>query len=235
MTPPLGSILGPLLGTDRRRARLADRAPAGPLRDYLAAPVPGPRTDVSELRLLAIDLETTGLDPRSDHILSVGFVPLDGLSIGLSGATHLLCRAEAEVGQSAVVHGITDDALAEGLELRVVLERVAEALTGRVLLAHHAAIETEFLSAASERTFGVPLPIDAVDTMELQARVLRSHGGEDLPPGALRLATARAHLGLPRYAAHEALTDALACAELYLAQVARLGGGRPMTLKALQR
>jgi DNA polymerase-3 subunit epsilon len=184
---------------------------------------------------LAVDLETTGLDPRTDHILSVGFVPLDGLTIDLSGADHLLCRATTEVGQSATVHGITDDDLASGVELATVVERVAKALRGRVLLAHHAAIELEFLSAACERTHGTSMPVPAVDTMELQARVLRSHTGADLPPGALRLATARAHLGLPRYSAHEALTDALACAELYLAQVARLSGGRHMTLKALQR
>lgn len=222
-------------GADRRRARLADQAPPGPVRDFLAAPAPAPRTDVSDLRLLALDLETTGLDPRADHILSVGFVPVDGLQIDLGGATQLLCRADVEVGQSAAIHGITDDALAAGVELRTLIERVAEALTGRVLLAHHAAIETEFLSAAAEREIGVALPISAVDTMELQSRVLRSHAGEDLPPGALRLVTARTHLGLPRYAAHEALTDALACAELYLAQVARLSGGQTMTLKALQR
>jgi DNA polymerase-3 subunit epsilon len=205
------------------------------MRDYLGSTPPGPRTDVSDLRLLALDLETTGLDPRTDRILSVGFVPVDGLRISLAGAEQLLCRADVEVGQSAAVHGITDDALAGGIELRDLLERVAAALTGRVLLAHHAAIETGFLSAACERELGVPLPITAVDTMELQSRVLRSHTGEDLPPGALRLGTARAHLGLPRYAAHEALTDALACAELYLAQVDRLSAGRPMTLKALQR
>jgi DNA polymerase-3 subunit epsilon len=190
---------------------------------------------VSDLRLLALDLETTGLEPRADHILSVGFVPVDGLQIDLSGAGQLLCRAGVEVGQSATIHGITDDALASGVDLRTLIERVAEALRGRVLLAHHAAIETAFLSAACERELGVPLPMVSVDTMELQSRVLRSHGGEDLPPGALRLATARAHLGLPRYAAHRALSDALACAELYLAQVARLSGGRPMSLKALQR
>lgn len=224
-----------VFGRERRRARLAAATPEGPIRRCLETPPPSPATDVSELRLLALDLETTGLDPRTDHLLSVGFVPVDGLAIDLAGATQLLCRAETEVGQSAAVHGITDDALAGGAPLREVLERVAEALTRRVLLAHHAVIETGFLSAACERVFGVPLPVDAVDTMQLQARVLRSHGGADLPPGALRLATARAHLGLPRYAAHEALTDALACAELYLAQVARLSGGRGMTLKALQR
>jgi DNA polymerase-3 subunit epsilon len=223
------------LGADRRRARLAAQAPAGPVRVYLETSPPSPRTDVTHLPLLALDLETTGLDPRSDRILSVGYVPVDGLQIDLSGAEQLLCRADVEVGQSAAIHGITDDALTSGISQRSMLERVARALTGRVLLAHHAAIETEFLSTAFARELGVVLPIAAVDTMELQSRVLRSHGGEDLPPGALRLATARAHLGLPRYAAHEALTDALACAELYLAQVARLSGGRAMTLKALQR
>lgn len=227
-------ILG-RFGADRRRARWAGEAPPGPVRDYLASPPPGPRTDVSDLRLLALDLETTGLDPSTDHILSVGFVPIDGRQVVLSGAEHLLCRADVEVGQSAAVHGITDDALAGGIDLRTLVERVAAALTGRVLLAHHAAIETGFLSAACERELGVPLPMTAVDTMELQSRVLRSHAGEDLPPGALRLSTARAHVGLPRYAAHEALTDALACAELYLAQVDRLSGGQPMSLKALQR
>lgn len=225
-------------GADRRRARQArwaGQAPPGPVRDYLASPPPGPRTDVSDLKLLALDLETTGLDPHSDRILSVGFVPVDGLQISLAGAEHHICRADVEVGQSAAVHGITDDALAEGIDLRELVDRVAAALTGRVLLAHHAAIETEFLSAACERAHGVPLPMSAVDTMQLQSRVLGSHAGEDLPPGALRLATARAHLGLPRYAAHEALTDALACAELYLVQVDRLSGGQPMTLRALQR
>lgn len=228
-------MIGGLLGLERRRARWAGQAPPGPVRDLLSAPQPAARTDVAELRLLAIDLETTGLDPRTDHILAVGFVPLDGLVIDLSGATRLLCRADAEVGQSAVVHGITDDALADGLELGEVVERVASALRGRVLLAHHAVIERDFLSAASQRTHGVPLLTESVDTMQLQARVLGSHTGADLPPGALRLTTARAHVGLPRYAAHEALTDALACAELYLAQVARLSGGRPLSLKALQR
>lgn len=224
-----------LLRGDRRRARLADQAPPGPVRDLFTTPMPDPAVDVSQLRLLAVDLETTGLDPRRDHILSVGFVAVDGLTIDLASADRLLCRAGAEVGQSATVHGITDDALTAGVEVATVVERVAEALRGRVLLAHHAAIERDFLSAACERTHGVPLPVPAVDTMELQARILRSHTGADLPPGALRLATSRAHLGLPRYSAHEALTDALACAELYLAQVARLSGGQRMTLKALQR
>ena len=222
------------LGEGRRRARAAAQAPSGPVRDYLTTRQPDGRTPVAALPLLALDLETTGLDPRRDHIVAAGFVPLEGLEIRLADADQVLCRTDAAVGQSAAIHGITDDAVEHGVELGELVELVVTALTGRVLLAHHAGIETGFLSAAAERTHGVRLSVPTVDTMELQARVLGSHG-DDLPPGALRLGTARAHLGLPRYRAHDALTDAIACAELYLAQVARLSGGRPMTLDALRR
>ena len=58
--------------------------------------------------------------------------------------------------------------------------------------------------------------------MVLQRRlVVRGHG--EPPRGALRLDAARAGFGLPRYSAHRAATDALATAELLIAQVAELG------------
>ncbi|HET7398852.1 MAG TPA: exonuclease domain-containing protein [Intrasporangium sp.] len=218
-----------------RRRRLAGQVPPGPLRTYLETPPPGPGTDVTRLPLLALDLETTGLDPRRDAILSAGFVPLDGLEITLSGSDEILCRADVPVGQSAAVHGLTDDELRSGVALDELVQRIAEALTGRVLLAHHAPLETGFLTAAAQRLFGVPFPAAVVDTMELQRRLLGQAHEAAIPPGALRLPTARAHLGLPRHRAHRALGDAVAAAELYLAQVARLGGGKPMTLRALQR
>lgn len=219
-----------------RRARAAAGAPEGPVRTFLTTPPPGPETHCTTLPLLAIDVETTGLDPARDHILSVGFVPLNGLEVDLAGAARFLRGPDVEVGQSATIHGITDDALATGLPLADLVAAVCHAARGRALLAHHAVIETEFLSRACQQTFGVALPFVAVDTMELQRRVLApgSDSGE-VPSGSLRLWTARRHFGLPVYDAHEALTDALACAELYLAQVDALSGGVGMTLKSLRR
>ena len=102
---------------DRRRARQLAHAPEGPLRDYLARPFPDPSEQHTALRLLAVDLETTGLEPARDHILSIGFVPVDGLRIVLSGARQLVVRSDTEVGQSAAIHGLTDDAVAAGVPL----------------------------------------------------------------------------------------------------------------------
>jgi len=206
----------------QRRKSLREAAP-GPLRDYLSTPFPRRDTEVDSLRLLAVDLETTGLHPKKDHVLSVGWVPIDGLSIDLSGARRVVVKPPpgVEVGQSAAIHGLTDDDIAQGVPLDDVLPEVLAALRGRVLLAHFTDIEERFLSAECERVYGNRMPVERIDTLELHRRIIVGWGQEPLRIG-LRLWTARERYGLPVYRAHEALVDAIACAELFLAQVAEL-------------
>jgi DNA polymerase-3 subunit epsilon len=94
-------------------------------------------------------------------------------------------------------------------------------LRGRVLLAHHAPIELNFLGRAANVAYGGPPPLTAVDTLALHHQfVIGPHG--EIRSGSLRLDEARRHFGLPRYRAHRAVTDALATAELLLAQIAEL-------------
>ncbi|MEL4358185.1 MULTISPECIES: exonuclease domain-containing protein [unclassified Luteococcus] len=208
--------------------KLAAALPEGPLRDFAAAVIQPDSTPADQLRLLAVDVETTGLDPKTDRLLSIGFVPVDGQAIRLAGAGHLVIRSDAEVGQSATIHRITDDQLAAGVEPAEALTALLTALRGRLLLAHHAVIETGFLDVAMRRVWGAGVPIPTVDTMQLQYQLLTKGFDDEPPPGALRLWGARDQYGLPRYRAHEALTDALACAELYLAQVSELGWQTPL-------
>lgn len=214
----------------------AGRVPEGPLADLAAHPPPPAGCAVDDLELLAVDLETTGLDPGRHEVLSVGWVPVQGTAVQLGGAAHVRVRPAGRdgVGTSAAVHGITDDALADAATLEEVLPLLLAALHGRVLLAHHAVVEVGFLTAACRAHYGAAPELTVVDTVQLHRRVLRrgrTHG--HVADEELTLAAARRHLGLPRYRAHEALTDALACAELYLAQVAHLRGDGSMRLRQL--
>lgn len=210
---------------------------AGALGEYAAAELPALGTLAGDLRLLAIDVETTGLDPRRDHLLSIGFVPIDGYEIKLAGARTLHVRppeGEGGVGASATIHGLTDDMLVDGLAPAVALEQVLQALAGRVLLAHHAPIETGFLTRLAKQAHGTSFPVRVIDTMELGRRMLDTNV-QPLPRNALRLWTLRDGYGLPVYPAHDALQDALACGELYLAQLSALEeqSREPLTLKHL--
>jgi DNA polymerase-3 subunit epsilon len=197
--------------------------PAGPVRDLAAAPAPPSRTPVSEIEFLAVDVETTGLDPRSDHVLSIGWVPLTALQVVLAGAREVVVRPPhgLGVGPSAAVHRLTDDALAEAPTVDGVLPDLFAELHGRVLVAHHAPIELDFLGRAAEEAYGDPPPLTAVDTLTLHHQFVVGEHGE-IRPGALRLDEARRHFGLPRYLAHHAVTDAVAAGELLLAQIAEL-------------
>lgn len=212
------------------------RYPEGPVRTLAAAPPPPDSTPFAEVDLLAIDLETTGLDPRRDHVLAVGWVPVRGARVVLADAVHVAVRPPAgvAVGQSATFHGLTDDALAAARSLDDVLPDVLAALRGRVLLAHHAPIELGFLEQATRAAFGCHLPVTAVDTLALQHQLEVGDHGE-VRPDRLRLDDARRQFGLPRYPAHDALVDALATAELLLAQAAELAHrrGRELTLRDL--
>jgi len=220
---------------EQGRLRALGRVGPGPLRDYLETPLPGLDTPLADLGLLAVDIETTGLDPRRDRVLSIGWLPVDGGRVVLGGAGRVVVHDVEGVGQSATVHGLTDDELAGGVPIEDAVARLLAALSGRVLLAHFARIETEFLAAVCEKAWGAALPCVVVDTFELERRAVAGSWGSEPVSGALRLWTARERRGLPVYRAHEALTDALACAELYLAQRAELEAQRPETALTLRQ
>ena len=141
----------------------------------------------------------------------------------LAGAQEVLVRPPPgiDVGASATVHRLTDDAVAAAPTLGDVLPDLLAALEARVLLAHHAPIELGFLKRAAREAYGARLPLTAVDTMALQHQLVLGQHAE-ISPGSLRLNEARQHFGLPRYPAHRALIDAVATGELLLAQVAEL-------------
>lgn len=214
----------------RRRLRLR-RAPPGPLRDYFAVPFPNPRRDYREVELLAVDLETTGFDPRQDQILSIGYVCVRGPCIDLSSARHHTIRIDRAIPEaSAVIHQITDDQAAGGEDLADAMQTFLAALAGRVMIAHYAHVERGFLNAACQRLYGRGLMTMVVDTLLLAQRRLERR---DVPysPGDLRLHALGARYNLPRYGAHNALSDALAAGELFLAQAAHHDNGRRLPLR----
>jgi DNA polymerase-3 subunit epsilon len=196
--------------------------------------IPARSTPVPELPLLALDLETTGLSAARERILAVGVVPVDGTRIELAGARRLLV-AHDDPGETVSIHGLTHDDLETGHPLDQVLTEVQSLLAGRALLAHHAPFDLAFLDAGLRSVGLPPLRVPVICTLDLQRRLL-TRTGEDLPRGALRLWRARDRHGMDRAPAHDALGDALACAELYLAQVAELtSSGRPLRLRDVRR
>jgi DNA polymerase-3 subunit epsilon len=222
-----------LFSLETRRKRLLKRAPAGPLREFLSVPTPDPGIDHRNLKYLALDFETTGLESSQHDILSAGYLTIQHSAVLLGTSRHEIVAIKGLIPEaSAVIHRITDDQAAQGLPLETVVSNLLAELAGKVMVAHHADIEFGFLNAACKKLWGCGIVMPVSDTLALEKRLME-YSGRPMRPGALRLNTVRERYGLPRYGAHNALTDALACAELFLAQCEYRSRGKRMNLELL--
>ena len=222
-----------LFGGDVTRWSLALRCPPGPLKSYYRTDTPTLDTPYTRAEFLAVDLETTGLDRSRDDIVSIGFVPIVEGRVRLAEAEHHLVRPLRPVSNAAAkIHGLLDDRLAEAEPLANALPRLLEAMTGRIPVAHHAVVEREFLSRACRDLYGHRLVVPWICTLALAKR-RKTMRGAVIAEGALRLGACRETYGMPRHRSHDALSDALACAELFLAQAAASSGRKPAAIRDL--
>lgn len=210
-----------------RMQRLGAAARDRRLQDFYAAwQWPG-TTPLSEVPLAALDLETTGLDPRRHSIVSIGIVPFDLERIRFSQRRHWIVRPRFPLqALSVTLHHITHSDLASAPDLGEVLDEVLGALAGRLPVVHYRPVERAFLDSALRFRLGEGIEFPVIDTMELEARVYRQSLGARFRrwlgrrPVSIRLHDSRLRYGLPAYQPHHAAIDALATAELLQAQVA---------------
>ena len=174
---------------------------------------------------LALDFETTGLDPARDRVVEIGALRFaaawgeGGPSFREEGALSALVDPGMPMPPAARgIHGISDEDLAGAPPFAAVAPALLALCEGAVIVAHNALFDLSFLRAELARA-GLPLPRNApLDTRNL-AR-------ESFPgAGSYRLGALSAMLGIDGGRAHRALDDARTCM-LLLAACARAGSAR---------
>ena len=158
------------------------------------------RTSWRAARFVAIDVETTGLDPRRDEVISYAAVPVEQGRIVAGPAVRGLVRPTAPPPPSSIeIHGLRAADLAAAPVAARALAPLADALRERIPVAHSAWVERAFLSPHL-RELGQRLPRAIVDTMVLW-RVLCIVRGEG-DPGPCALTDVASGLGLPAHRPH---------------------------------
>ena len=213
------SLINNLIGYEAKRKRLLKRAPEGALKKFLSVPFPKLDTSISNLPILAVDFETTGLDAKADKLLSVGFVIIENEQIKLNSCYHQIIKTKTKLEESnVIIHQITDAQKEQGQPLHVVVEQLLKALAGKVMLVHFARIERQFLQQACYELYGLVPDFPMIDTLVIAKRQLDKRDVA-YDPSELRLSILRYKYQLPDHHGHNALNDAIATAELLLAQV----------------
>ncbi|MCP2042223.1 PolC-type DNA polymerase III [Pontibacter sp. HSC-36F09] len=195
-------------------------APAFWLRysDALKEQLPG-STPLSKVEFVVFDTETTGLDQRTDKVLSIGAIKVHGLQVLVSDTFECLVQQEgAPSTKSAEVHGLLTKQLEQGIAEREAVEGFVDFIGNAIMVGQHVAFDVAMVNQMLKRQ-GIKdkLRNRSVDTAHLAIRLERRHGdSHTLKTGEYSLDALCERYNLPTDDRHTASGDAFATALLLL-------------------
>lgn len=171
-------------------------------------PFKGRRATVSPDEFVAIDIETTGLNPTCDEIIEVSAVRYrNGHEVE---AYETLVKPTRPLGVFVTLfNGITNDMVADAPAVDEIMPPLRAFIGDSVLLGHNVHFDINFLYDAIEHAGAPHLSNDFIDTMGLLRRI---KGAE--APGSLADAAQAYSISVPGH--HRAGWDSRCAAEIFL-------------------
>jgi CBS domain-containing protein len=161
--------------------------------------------------IVAIDTETTGLDPGNARIVEIAAVRVSAGEFEPEPPLVSRVRPDLPIPpRSTAFHHITDDMVAGAPSVATVLPRLEAALGGRLVIGHAVGFDLAMLAAESRRAgreWSKPRSLDVRTLGMLVAPDLASHSLDGLA----------AWLGIEIVNRHSALGDAEAAARIFIA------------------
>ena len=166
---------------------------------------------------IALDCETTGLNVRTDAIISIGAVRIAGDRILTSQRLELLIKPQCNVGADSIrVHRLRKRDLVDGVPIEQAIHTLLHFIGSRPLVGYYLEFDVAMLNRVLVPMLGIGLPQPKIEVSGLyydyQFRQLPPYRQQGDPDLDLRFATLMRTLELPTWDAHDALNDAVMAA-----------------------
>ena len=168
---------------------------------------------------VALDCETTGLNTRSDEIIAISAVRIQGDRILTSQRLELLVRPEGAVPADSIrVHRLRGQDVAGGLAAQEAVQQLLHFIGSRPLVGYYLEFDVAMLNRVLFPMLGVRLPQPQIEVSALyydyKFRQLDAHQKDRSID--LRFSTLMHDLDLPEREAHNALNDAVMAALAFI-------------------
>jgi len=199
---------------------------------------PSAKTPLRSLRYVVLDTELTSLDRRTNRLLSVGAIAMQGASIRLGEQFYRVVRQEVEIpAESILIHGLRPVDIENGAAPEEVWSDLRAFVGEAVLVGHFFGIDRNVLRKEL-RPSGGGLENAAIDTARV-CHWLESHraryAGLEQSEERLDLAAVAQRLGLEVHDVHHALYDAYVTAQLWQRFIPQLEAHGVATLRECLR
>ncbi len=165
---------------------------------------------------VSIDCETTGLNTRKDDIVTVAAVKIRENKILTSEQFEAVIKPKAKLNPDAIkIHRLREQDVATGIPIEDVLPDLLRFIGSRPLVGFYLEFDVAMLNKHVRPFLGIELPNAQIEVSGTYYE--RKYG--DAPPGTevdLRFMSILQDLGLPALDQHDAYSDALMTAMMYL-------------------
>lgn len=170
-------------------------------------------------RFVVADVESTGLDMRADRLIAIGAVTVEAGRIDLGRAFYAVLRqGTASSRDNILVHGIGGTAQREGEDPAEALLAFLEYVGRAPLVGYHAAFDAAMIGKATLEYLGETFEPPWIDLAYLAPELVGTDGVRHKGLDAWL-----ARYGIEVFSRHDAVADALATAQLFLAVLAHAG------------
>lgn len=164
---------------------------------------------------VAVDTETTGLHPATDHLIEIGAVKFDRHGI-LDVPFDMLIKPPVEIPMYITsLTGIDDFMVSGSPSAPEAIEKFLEycGTEKTILVAHNAPFDIHFINSELERIGKQPLANYVIDTLRMARDFHPDYRGTE--EGPYRLQSLAKRYGIRVECAHRANDDARVCMELF--------------------
>ncbi len=166
---------------------------------------------------VSLDCETTGLNTKTDDIISIGAVRICGNRVMTSERLELLVRPDKKKfsAESVRVHRLREQDVAQGVNVDDAMMQLMRFIGSRPLVGYYLEFDVAMINRVLFPILGMGLPQEKVEVSGLyydyKYRQLPS-AARNNPSIDLRFDTLMRDLDLPLRAAHDAMNDAVMAA-----------------------
>ena len=123
--------------------------------------------ELKHVRFVVFDTETTGLNPKSDRILSIGTVTVKNFQIHVSDSLECYLKQEKFNIETVEIHGLLKHGSIRKIEESEAIKQFLNHIENAVLVAHHIAFDVAMINEALKRMDLPKLKNKLIDTGQL--------------------------------------------------------------------
>ena len=173
--------------------------------------------NLKDTKFCVIDLETTGLNTKTDEMIAFACVPVHELKLLVNNAYYTLVKPEKYNIKSMQYHGISIDDLKNAPTFKEVAYKILETLDG-IIVGHSVEFDYRFLKKSFKK-IGIKFKKNIIDIVLIEKWLAKKNSDLELD---LTIEGLMNRYGLNDYYRHNAFADAFFTAQIFQFETLKL-------------